>query len=477
MARPLLASGRMPNLSRIVEGGAHGTLRSISPALSPAVWTTLYSGVPRAEHTVRSFAARSTWVAAPRVWDLARGAGLRCGLYGSLVTWPPYDLGAFMIPDQVAALGMDTLPARFAELQRLAYHTVDAPRGALRRLVRLYAFGARPRTLAGMAADRAWLKLRRWPREHAYWRAALWWARVHGDVFTGLLREHAPDFATFHFHASDTLGHQYWHCHEPQAFADVGREELARCGPAIRRCYETADRILGKVMAAVGPEATYVVLSDHGFQAFPQRQKALRLRLPALIEALGLTGRASGAHLAGGYTLDLREGGRVEEFAATLREARSRVDGQPVFERVHAEHGQVMLFTRWPEVPEGPIDLAGVPDRAFASLFVEDGVPNSGVHALDGMIALAGPEIQVGAQLSPLSILDAAPILLTALGLPVPEAMSHAVPAGLFREGVEPRRFAGLGWASGPGGAEEAQRLSDEERRDLERRLVSLGYM
>ena len=49
---PLIAQGRLPNLSSLREQGAWGVLRSIKPMISPAVWATIYTGKTREQHGV-----------------------------------------------------------------------------------------------------------------------------------------------------------------------------------------------------------------------------------------------------------------------------------------------------------------------------------------------------------------------------------------------------------------------------------------
>ena len=53
VADRLIADGRMPNLASLIRRGSRGTLRSEWPFSSPALWTTIYTGQPRANHAQR----------------------------------------------------------------------------------------------------------------------------------------------------------------------------------------------------------------------------------------------------------------------------------------------------------------------------------------------------------------------------------------------------------------------------------------
>ena len=77
---PLIGSGQVPNIQRLVEGGLRGPLKTIRPTRSPALWTTMVTGKrPRAHgilgHSVmRPKGGHHTL---PEAKALARGFGLK----------------------------------------------------------------------------------------------------------------------------------------------------------------------------------------------------------------------------------------------------------------------------------------------------------------------------------------------------------------------------------------------------------------
>ena len=52
---PLIEQGRLPNLSRLMERGYHGLLRSSVPPITPTAWTTVMTGVNPGKHGVFDF--------------------------------------------------------------------------------------------------------------------------------------------------------------------------------------------------------------------------------------------------------------------------------------------------------------------------------------------------------------------------------------------------------------------------------------
>ena len=52
---PLLDAGLLPNLERLINGGTMGNLASLSPMLSPMLWTSIATGKRAYGHGVRGF--------------------------------------------------------------------------------------------------------------------------------------------------------------------------------------------------------------------------------------------------------------------------------------------------------------------------------------------------------------------------------------------------------------------------------------
>jgi predicted AlkP superfamily phosphohydrolase/phosphomutase len=97
----------------------------------------------------------------------------------------------------------------------------------------------------------------------------------------------------------------------------------------------------------------------------------------------------------------------------------------------------------------------------------------SGVHAMEGIFAIAGRGVPAGVELGERSIVDVAPTLLALLGRPVPSDSDGAVMAEALRDGVAVREGAG----SYQERADGDEALSAEEQATLERSLRDLGYL
>jgi predicted AlkP superfamily phosphohydrolase/phosphomutase len=75
---------------------------------------------------------------------------------------------------------------------------------------------------------------------------------------------------------------------------------------------------------------------------------------------------------------------------------------------------------------------AGLVSILPSDVLVRPRVETTGAHRPNGVFAAAGDGIRRGSNLSDLSILDVAPALLHALGLPVPGELEGKVPTAIF---------------------------------------------
>src|SRR6185503_4295426 len=69
------------------------------------------------------------------------------------------------------------------------------------------------------------------------------------------------------FSFTDRIGHLFWRFLDPQhPLYDAGK--AARYAPAVEKAYVRMDAMVGKARAALAPDDTLIVCSDHGFTSF-----------------------------------------------------------------------------------------------------------------------------------------------------------------------------------------------------------------
>lgn len=114
----LVARGLMPNLQRLMATGTYGELASLTPLLSPLIWTTMATGEPPEAHGVLDFlevdpasGARvpvtSRKRKVPALWNMASAAGLTVGVSGWWASWPAEAVNGVLVSDRLFFLLSD----------------------------------------------------------------------------------------------------------------------------------------------------------------------------------------------------------------------------------------------------------------------------------------------------------------------------------------------------------------------------------
>jgi hypothetical protein len=113
------------------------------------------------------------------------------------------------------------------------------------------------------------------------------WRAVEDPGVRAALFEHLVDVERQHVHATldllglvadwrllahvitlpDRVSHAYWRFHEPDAYPPLPPGELAASRSVVADAYREADRLLGELVARLGPDTTLLVVSDHGTAA------------------------------------------------------------------------------------------------------------------------------------------------------------------------------------------------------------------
>lgn len=283
---PLLDSGRMPNLSKLVENGVIGNLASLKPCLSPILWTSIATGKSADKHGVLGFvepipggvglrpiSSRSRRVNA--IWNILHTSGLSSivvnwyashpaeNVRGSIVSnrffeSPPKDLST----EWPVPAGSVAPEAKLQQLQELRFHPRELQVSDLARFVPDIATidlaqDSRPIDLA--------MELAKAISIHA--------------VATALMETVPWDFAAILYDGIDTMGHHFMPFHPPQ-LAGISAADFERYQDVMTQVYLFHDEMLGRLLELAGEETTVMLISDHGFHTDQQRPIHLRAEAP-----------------------------------------------------------------------------------------------------------------------------------------------------------------------------------------------------
>lgn len=287
------------------------------------------------------------------------------------------------------------------------------------------------------------------------------------------------------------------------------------------RAFVSTDAVLAQagLLAAIrSDDSANGDVAARTLRRLPKLRRTLRLsadRLPARAKDW-LAGRYTGANQvdwsrtlayriplyapAEGVAVNLsgRQSQGVVEPGAEYEEVRERVIRALLELRDPATDEPVVEWARRREEVYSGAHLDEAPDvvalfrpefkggSGLGALF--DPVPDSildrfsGVHAMDGIFAVAGPAVRPGVDLGTREIIDVAPTLLALLGASIPAETDGAVMAEALRSPAAAAAERGGVPANGtPARAGETHRttpqLTREEEATLEESLRALGYL
>jgi predicted AlkP superfamily phosphohydrolase/phosphomutase len=252
VAIPLINRGRMPNLARIVGRGAHGDFRAEPPLISPAIWTTVATGMPREVHGIDNFLAKipfeyrevmmtSRFRKAPALWQMASWAGRSVGVVNWYSAYPAEEvrLGVFV------AEGVE--PGKVSDAHVYPADWRDRIKSA-----------PLPRYLD---YEKEFENVRDSRVERVY--------ELDRMVFSAsleIMREVRPDLMMVFFQGVDVISHGFWKYSRPVGldhYFPVSRDERDRYRDVVEMHYELTDRMIGGLLGEA-EGYTVIVLSDHG---------------------------------------------------------------------------------------------------------------------------------------------------------------------------------------------------------------------
>ena len=270
MIHPLMEAGRMPVLRRLVEYGTSGKIATLQPILSPMLWNSIATGKLADKHNILGFVepspdgqsvrpVSSTSRRAKALWNIVGQQGLRSGVVNWFASHPAEPIAGTVFSSRLTgnALGPD---GDLAPLPPEAVHPPDLLDIAedlrvhpgeitLNQLRPFFTLDHRPDP--------------RDPRFSSLAKTLAQCATTH-NAATWLAARDDWDLLAVYYDAIDHTGHGFIEYHPP-AMSHVSAEDAAVYGEVVTGMYCFHDMMLGTLLNLAGPDATVILLSDHGF--------------------------------------------------------------------------------------------------------------------------------------------------------------------------------------------------------------------
>lgn len=312
---PLMAAGKMPTLKKMLNGGVRGNIATLSPALSPMLWTSIATGKRAYDHGIHGFVevdsvtgnilpVRATTRKVKAVWNILNEAGLKTNVVNWWPSHPAEKLNGAVVTNQFhkdAPTHGDEWPLEkgsifpenlFETLKELRVHPAELT------LQHVLPFIPQAASL-DPEKDKVLKPLM---------RVLAQCASVH-NAATYLMEHEDWDFMAVYYEAIDHFSHLAMKYHPPQ-MAGVDDNEYELYHGIIEAAYRYHDMMLERLLNLAGSDCTVMLVSDHGFESGKLRQ----LELPDVAAAPALEHRKYGVLAAVGPSL--KKGEQV--FGASL---------------------------------------------------------------------------------------------------------------------------------------------------------------
>ncbi|MEO1367322.1 MAG: alkaline phosphatase family protein [Acidobacteriota bacterium] len=311
---PLLEAGKMPHFESLMRRGSYGTLHSMLPTLSPAIWTTVATGVGPDSHGILHFynqpplaerlIERATNFGelkrqlysnadrtAPAIWNELSARDRDVLVVGYHNTFPVEKVNGTMVSnylmqDSVAdVMDMDVEGDDAGGTANLGGSLVYPPERLQEVLDIQRRVKRRTPEIVQRFADIPEEDVDRFLRlsqrldvddQKPYYLVHSWlFDTIAAETAEAMLARHQPALTMVHFQGVDWASHRFYYYRDPSLFAEMDwsteqRQELDADIPLYRKTvdafYIYLDEWLGRLLALRQPGTAVMLLSDHGFE-------------------------------------------------------------------------------------------------------------------------------------------------------------------------------------------------------------------
>jgi predicted AlkP superfamily phosphohydrolase/phosphomutase len=310
---PLIRSGKLPALSRLVDAGASGPLTTFQPTESPLIWTSIATGMTPQKHGIRDYVVtripglntsylfglvqasypRFTGVRlvinlfrklglietlpvtsgmrrAKALWNILGDAGFTVGVNSWWATWPAEEVNGYLVSEYISmspephALSLQTTSrgltypeTLYADLEPLLEgQGEEMEKAEVDRFMRLE--DSEIEALNGPYRTDDPLSNFKW----VYDRDTITWSTEKA-----LMQRFQPSFSTLYLRGIDVISHLYWQYVEPERFEGIDPADQARFGKLLENYTVLLDSVIEDFLELIDEDTVVFVVSDHGVEA------------------------------------------------------------------------------------------------------------------------------------------------------------------------------------------------------------------
>jgi predicted AlkP superfamily phosphohydrolase/phosphomutase/tetratricopeptide (TPR) repeat protein len=277
---PLLDQGLMPTLDDFVNRGVIGNLATLRPILSPMLWNSIATGKRPDKHGILGFMepdpqtggvrpVTSTSRKVKAIWNILTQRGYKTHVLGWFAGHPaepihgvsvsdlyPYAVGPLDKPWPLppGAVHPESLRDQFAGLRM---HPAEVSEAAILPWI--------PRAAEiDQEKDKGLQSFAKILSENC---------SIH-NAATWILQNEPWDFLAVYYNGIDHFCHGFMHYHPPR-MEGMPEDKFEIYKDVVNGAYRFHDMMLQTLLDLAGPEATVVIVSDHGFHSDHLRPRGI----------------------------------------------------------------------------------------------------------------------------------------------------------------------------------------------------------
>ena len=280
LINPLVDQGLMPTLNDFIDHGVIGNLATLRPILSPMLWNSIATGKRADKHGIHGFMepdpqnggvrpVTSTSRKVKAIWNILTQRGYKTHVLGWFAGHPaepingisvsdlyPYAAGPLDQPWPLppGAVHPESLRDTFAKLRM---HPQEVSEAAILPWI--------PRAAEiDQEKDKGLQSFAKILSENC---------SIH-NAATWILQNEPWDFLAVYYNGIDHFCHGFMHFHPPQ-MQGIPNDKFEIYKDVVNGAYRFHDMMLQTLLDLAGPEATVILVSDHGFHSDHLRPRGI----------------------------------------------------------------------------------------------------------------------------------------------------------------------------------------------------------
>jgi tetratricopeptide (TPR) repeat protein len=277
---PLLDQGLMPTLDDFINHGVMGNLATLRPILSPMLWNSIATGKRPNKHGIHGFMEPDTQNGGIRpvsstsrkvkaLWNILTQRGFKTHVLGWFAGHPAEPINGVSVSDLFpyatapldqpwplppGAVYPESLRDTFAELRM---HPADVSEAAILPWI--------PRAAEiDQEKDKGLISFAKILAENC---------SIH-NAATWILQNEPWDFLAVYYNGIDHFCHGFMHYHPPR-MEGIPEDKFEIYKEVVNGAYRFHDMMLETLLNLAGPDATVLLVSDHGFHSDHLRPRGI----------------------------------------------------------------------------------------------------------------------------------------------------------------------------------------------------------